>query len=205
MVNITGHHFGEVETDLVGVWLSGVPCRTYRWINGRQVLCESAALPRQSGKYHSGPVIVQTLTGGKGSSTAENSTLQWTYNSRKCFKFCMQYSISIQIAPQLTSVYPESGPEAGGTVLLLTGSNLGQDELDLLSITIADGRPCTSIKWTSSAVVHCVTAPARSEGGGYIDEPINGPIVITTRSGGRWAADWSPSINFTYNPSPLVT
>ena len=41
------------------------------------------------------------------------------------------------LAPQVTSISPTNGPQAGGTIVDIFGINLGKTGLDIVSITLA--------------------------------------------------------------------
>jgi hypothetical protein len=59
--------------------------------------------------------------------------------------------------PSITSLSVNHGPTVGGTLIDITGSNLGANGLQL-SITVG-GIPCISVAWLSSTAAQCTSPP----------------------------------------------
>ncbi len=59
--------------------------------------------------------------------------------------------------PSITSLSINHGPTVGGTLIDITGSNLGANGLQL-SITVG-GIPCISVAWLSSTAAQCTSPP----------------------------------------------
>jgi formylglycine-generating enzyme required for sulfatase activity len=89
-------------------------------------------------------------------------------------------------SPTLSSVSPNGGPQAGGTAITLTGTNL----TGATSVTIG-GAPCTNVQVVSPTTV-TATTPAASSG--------SKTVVITTAGGSA-----SLSNGFTYDGAATLT
>ncbi|MFD9307910.1 IPT/TIG domain-containing protein [Streptomyces sp. NPDC060048] len=89
-------------------------------------------------------------------------------------------------APTVTSVSPDSGVAAGGTVVTVTGTDLAG-----AAITFGPGNPATDVTCTPTSCT--ATAPA---GTGTVD-------VQATTAGGSSAL--SPAARYAYVPVPVVT
>ncbi len=117
--------------------------------------------------------VVCTLPPGKGSvvvqltSASRSATTNWAYNG-----------------PSITSITPNVGPTAGGTLITISGSSL-----DNSGTVTVDGNACTSPTWTHTSII--CTIPA--------GQGVNRNIVITT-AGSQTAS----STAFSY-AAPSVT
>ncbi|XP_051516179.1 plexin-B1-like isoform X2 [Myxocyprinus asiaticus] len=79
-------------------------------------------------------------------------------------------------APHIYTIEPHSGPVEGGTVVTISGSNLGQRAEDIQhSVTIA-GVPCTVIpdRYEVSSSIICETTASGGERSGHISVEVKG-------------------------------
>lgn len=86
--------------------------------------------------------------------------------------------------PVIKLVTPISGPSAGGTVIQITGDNLGSSARDIMGLTVAGYNCLATIEYISSNKLMCTTPP----GDGM------GPVSLVTASGGSC----SSKIQFEY-------
>jgi len=75
-------------------------------------------------------------------------------------------------AATITSVFPSSGPAAGGTALTLSGANFGQSGI----VTVA-GLPCSTSSWTHTQIV--CTAPPGSHPSQPVQVSVAGQLSNT--------------------------
>lgn len=78
--------------------------------------------------------------------------------------------------PEVTSISPKSGPQTGGTVLTIRGSNLGQSQEDIVVLNICGSDVLDTLEYISPWKLQCKTVPWK---------PCVGGIIIETLSGGR--------------------
>lgn len=78
--------------------------------------------------------------------------------------------------PEVTSVSPKSGPETGGTVLTIRGSNLGQNAEDIVVLNVCGSDVLATLEYISPWKLQCRTLPWN---------PCAGNISVETFSGGR--------------------
>ena len=157
-VTITGTNFsGATAVTFGGTAASGFTVNSNTQI--------TATAPAQA----AGTIDVRVTTGGGTSATSAAD--QFTYVS----------------APTVTSVSPTAGPTAGGTSVVITGTNLSGATAVTFGATAAPGFT------VNSATQITATAPA---GTGTVD------VRITT-AGGTSAT--SAADQFTYVPAPTVT
>ena len=78
--------------------------------------------------------------------------------------------------PEVTSISPKSGSETGGTVLTIRGSNLGQNQEDVVVLNICGSDVLDTLEYISPWKLQCKTVPWK---------PCVGGISIETLSGGR--------------------
>ncbi|KCV69610.1 hypothetical protein H696_04029 [Fonticula alba] len=83
------------------------------------------------------------------------------------------------------------GPLQGGTTVTISGHLLGDSLDDILLVTLA-GLPCLNVQIANNGDITCTSSPSA--------EPLSGPVIVTTRSGG--ASDGEAV--FTYNLPPHV-
>jgi hypothetical protein len=113
----------------------------------------------------------------------------WPVGANSIFDFSTNRMITAPPVPTLIS--PDNGPETGGTRVTIIGENLGENDADLVGITLVQA-PCHSMQWLNSSYVSCISGN-KTEGG-------KGVVVVETRSGGRSTAD----LKFTYNFQPHI-
>ncbi|XP_066284363.1 hepatocyte growth factor receptor-like isoform X1 [Branchiostoma lanceolatum] len=92
------------------------------------------------------------------------------------------------VDPQVTSISPILGPEAGGTVLTINGQHLDTSSGPQVSVA---GQVCR-IQSISDDTLVCMTAPS--------SVPTSGPVMLTWDRATRHASDL-----FTYTENPTVT
>lgn len=78
--------------------------------------------------------------------------------------------------PEVTSVSPRSGPETGGTILTIRGSNLGQNLEDIVLLNICGSDVLETLEYISPWKLQCKTLPWN---------PCAGNISVETFSGGK--------------------
>ncbi|XP_057303286.1 uncharacterized protein LOC130640760 isoform X1 [Hydractinia symbiolongicarpus] len=76
--------------------------------------------------------------------------------------------------PKVLNIIPKSGPVTGGTLIQITGKNLGASPEDITRLMVAGCNCLSSLEYYTSSKIMCTTS--ESEG--------VGPISISTRSGG---------------------
>ncbi|XP_011473503.1 plexin-B1 isoform X1 [Oryzias latipes] len=79
-------------------------------------------------------------------------------------------------APVIHSFEPLSGLLEGGTLVTISGSNLGQKPTDVLDSVLVAGEPCTVIPelYQVSSRIVCRTKPSQGEKVGYVSVWVNG-------------------------------
>ena len=75
-------------------------------------------------------------------------------------------------APVITSIAPTQGPSVGGSIVTLTGTNLGAN--DITSVTLV-GIGASAVTWVTSTQVRVVTAAAAAG---------TGPVMLTSAAHG---------------------
>ena len=121
---ITGTDLGVVFSDFTSpgnsIRVGGVTCTPTNpdnYIPGRRISCITT-----SSGGSTGPKIIQiTLPNGAGRSIT-------------------QFNI---VSPQITSVFPPRGPQAGGTQLTVYGTDLNVGNIEETRITLVGGTECT--------------------------------------------------------------
>ena len=76
--------------------------------------------------------------------------------------------------PEIKLVTPISGPASGGTLIQITGRNLGNSKKDVTELKVAEYDCLATIEYVSHEKLMCTTPPGEGVG----------PIVLTTGSGG---------------------
>lgn len=78
--------------------------------------------------------------------------------------------------PEISSISPKSGPASGGTVVTIRGSNLGQNQDDIVALNICGSDVLATLEYISPWKLQCETLPWN---------PCVGSISLETLSGGR--------------------
>eukprot|EP00042_Codosiga_hollandica_P049617 m.579061 g.579061 ORF g.579061 m.579061 type:complete len:1169 (-) comp57925_c0_seq4:576-4082(-) len=81
--------------------------------------------------------------------------------------------------PRVTSLRPEEGSMAGGTLISIRGKNLGLNSADIREVTLCGVSCVESVQYESSTLIRIVSPPGSTKG----------PIIVTTKSGGVGACD----------------
>jgi len=89
--------------------------------------------------------------------------------------------------PDISGISPNNGPEAGGTVVTIRGTNLGLSKEDVLSLKVAGVECIETLMYVNQQKLICTTKQGNGEG----------KIEIKTNSGGY---SISPLI-FAFNPA----
>ncbi|MET7304310.1 IPT/TIG domain-containing protein [Embleya sp. NPDC005575] len=152
-VTVTGTHF----TGSTAVAFGPTPAASFTVVNDTTIV--ATAPPGAPG------TVDVTVTGPNGTSPTSAAD-RYIYAA----------------APTVTSIGPNSGPEAGGTVVTITGTNLA----GTTGVTFGPGRPATSLSCTATSCT--VTAPA-GPGAGQVD-------VRVSTAGGTSASN--PADRYTY-------
>jgi hypothetical protein len=160
-ITITGF-FGASTADIAQVRLNGVAVQGFTMLSSTHVATTSA--PSTGG---AGPVTVNMTSG------LSVAGLSFTYLA----------------VPSLSAAVPASGPLAGGTVVTLTGSNLGNN--DTVSVTFG-GTPAPQHEWVSTTRVVVVTPAGGGAGAASVQ-------LVSASVGQTLAASL-----FTYNPRTLL-
>ncbi|MYS87497.1 IPT/TIG domain-containing protein [Embleya scabrispora] len=152
-VTVTGTHF----TGSTAVAFGTTSATSFTVVDDTTIL--ATAPPGAPGTVH------VTVT-GPGGTSATSAADRYTYAA----------------APTVTSIGPDSGPEAGGTVVSITGTDLA----GATGVTFGPGRPATSVSCTATSCT--VTAPP-GPGAGRVD-------VRVSTAGGTSASN--PADRYTY-------
>jgi hypothetical protein len=100
-------------------------------------------------------------------------TLTWFTNL--AIRFTFGPPPPVPPAPVVAGVSPLSGPQAGGTGVVVTGMFM----TDATGVTF-DGVPATAVTWTDMATVYCTTPPGTP---GPVDVAVTTPNGTGTRTG----------------------
>nr|XP_008109465.1 PREDICTED: plexin-B2 [Anolis carolinensis] len=92
--------------------------------------------------------------------------------------------------PEPIGIHPQKGPQAGGTILTISGTNLDTGSIQDVKVYL-DHEPCRVIKFGQEIV--CVTGPNNREG----------PVSVTVQHGGTRKTIQNEQ--FTYTENPTVT
>ncbi|MFE2873735.1 IPT/TIG domain-containing protein [Embleya sp. NPDC059259] len=152
-VTVTGTHF----TGSTAVAFGATPAASFTVVNDTTI---TATAPPGA------PGTVDVTVTGPGGTSPTSAADRYTYTA----------------VPAVTSISPNSGPEAGGTVVTVTGSNLA----GATGVTFGPGRPATSFACTATSCT--VTAPP-GPGAGQVD-------VRVSTAGGTSAS--VPADRYTY-------
>lgn len=76
--------------------------------------------------------------------------------------------------PEIKLITPISGPASGGTLIQITGRNLGNSKKDVTELKVAEYDCLATMEYMSHEKLMCTTPPGEGVG----------PIVVTTGSGG---------------------
>lgn len=98
-LTITGTDVGVTVGDIVNVTVGGVDCsvQSEGYLAGKQIVCVT-------GNYSFGGTSISVLINRSGSLTIAQSNLNYMY-----------------VKPSISSVFPKSGPMAGGTNVTIEG------------------------------------------------------------------------------------
>ncbi|MBJ2143629.1 IPTL-CTERM sorting domain-containing protein [Delftia acidovorans] len=165
----SGPQAGGTTVTLTGTNLGGATAVTFGATAATGFTVNSATQITATAPAGTGTVDVRITTAGGTSTTSAAD--QFTYVP----------------APTVTSISPTSGPQAGGTTVTLTGTNLSGATAVTFGATAATGFT------VNSATQITATAPA---GTGTVD------VRITTVGG---TSATSAADQFTYVPAPTVT
>ncbi|KAI3655668.1 hypothetical protein MP638_001571, partial [Amoeboaphelidium occidentale] len=194
-VLINGTQFGESADELLSVKLAGIECKKFHWINGGHIRCVSA--PSTKEKPRRGPIEVITLDGGSGT----NRTMKKLTVKHKADIVMWEYNR----APYVARVMPNNGSYVGGTNITVQGFDLGKNLDDLISIMVA-GVPCTNFTAKDDYYgisYTCLTGHVPEDARSPMN-PIVGPVIVTTRSGGIGNKLPRHNALYTYNPPPFL-
>eukprot|EP00794_Sanderia_malayensis_P009766 gene9766-10765_t len=76
--------------------------------------------------------------------------------------------------PEIKMLTPISGPSTGGTLIRITGKNLGRNKNDIIALTVAGIDCLSTLEYHSSGSLMCTTSAGQGVG----------PIFLNTESGG---------------------
>ncbi len=77
-------------------------------------------------------------------------------------------------SPEIKLITPISGPVSGGTLVNITGKNLGKNKLDIVSLEVAGNDCLATLEYYSPEKLMCTTTAGQGVGS----------VVLTTESGG---------------------
>lgn len=181
-VSVTGERF----TDYAGfkIVLAGVPCNRTTVLSSTSAVC---VLPAGSNATTGN---VTSSFGASGASTPYSYTPPtpptWTYFS---------VPTATGAKPVITQVSPSSGPASGGTLVTLSGLNLGVNGADLTELLLGGASCVLSRVWVSSSRVMCTSAAVSAA-------VSRAPVLATTASGGTGPV--SAVFTYTYPPPVLL-
>jgi hypothetical protein len=163
----SGPATGGTAVTISGTDLTGATDVTFGGVSATNVTVDSPTQITATSPFGVGTVDVRVTT--PGGTSATSAADQFTYLS----------------APIVTGVTPNSGPEAGGTLVLITGANF----LDVTDVKFGTDNATGFLVLDSSTV-------------GAITPPGTGTVGVTvTTAGGTSAA----SVTFSYDRPPTVT
>ncbi|XP_038596331.1 plexin-B1 isoform X2 [Tachyglossus aculeatus] len=140
-ITITGSNLGQKHEDIAEtVTVAGVPCAVdaQEYEVSSSIVCITGGSKEEKEGY----VVVEVPGGGHGISVQK-----FTYQN-----------------PELTSIFPTRGPEAGGTCLTLTGSKLLTGRLTDIRVMVGD-LPChLSSSGLQEKELQCQTSPSNGSG-----------------------------------------
>lgn len=126
---IYGNNFGS-HAAFPKVFIDDRPCVFVTWRSSTLLEC---VLPSGTGRSK----FVKVVVGGQ--SNGKNTLFSYD-------------------APSVSSIYPDSGPTAGNTIVTIYGANFGTEPSTPRDITFA-GSHCGNSNWISDTEVSCITPP----------------------------------------------
>ncbi|XP_065145858.1 plexin-B2-like isoform X1 [Paramisgurnus dabryanus] len=139
-VTIKGSNLGIKQEDIKSITVASVPCthQPERYSVSTSVVCEIGPFPPSLPHSLEGPVEVEVDGGRRGLST-----VKFTYRD-----------------PDPLEVTPSNGPQAGGTLITITGENLETASKDDISILVG-GEPCEVVTFGQN--ITCKTGPYKGQ------------------------------------------
>ncbi|XP_077194444.1 plexin-B2 isoform X4 [Paroedura picta] len=142
LLTIMGSNLGITAEDVTSIMVAGTNCifKEEFYSVSTKIVCEVGKVPEamQGG-------IVVDVSGQQGRSTSE---VQFTYQD-----------------PKPTGIHPQKGPQAGGTTLTISGTNLETGSRKDVNIALGDV-PCEVIQFGEEIV--CVTGPNPKVGSAFV-------------------------------------
>ncbi len=195
-LTIRGQHLGKEKSDILALSICGRDClESLEYESPRKIYCTTRAW-----KPGSGDVLVETESGGKGSSSVQfsytmNDSTSFVHSGReevrpvslsrnpsgssqrseKSKRSSIFYDSDDDMKPEVTGISPREGPASGGTRLTIRGINLGQSRDDIIMLTVCGVDCLPTLEYGSSIKIHCITRSAA---------PGMGDIIIKTLSAG---------------------
>ncbi|XP_061496174.1 plexin-B2 isoform X2 [Rhineura floridana] len=166
LLSIMGSNLGITAEDVKNIMVAGTECifREPLYSVSTKIVCEVGKVP----KAIEGKIEVD-INGQVGRSTHE---VQFTYQD-----------------PEPTGINPQKGPQAGGTILTISGTNLDTGSIQDVQVYL-DNELCQVIKFGQEIV--CVTGPHSKEG----------PVSVTVQHGRNKKR--IENEQFTYSENPTV-
>nr|XP_020652892.1 plexin-B2 [Pogona vitticeps]XP_020652893.1 plexin-B2 [Pogona vitticeps] len=167
LLTIMGSNLGVLSEDVKNIMVAGTECifKEEFYSVSTKIVCEvGGVLEKTQGN------IEVDIKGQQGQSANE---VTFTYQD-----------------PEPTGMHPQKGPQAGGTVLTITGTNLDTGSIQDVRVHL-DNEPCKVIEFGPEIV--CVTGPNSKEG----------PVPVTV-----WHGSTKKTIEneqFTYSENPVIT
>ncbi|XP_028824360.1 plexin-B1-like [Denticeps clupeoides] len=150
VITISGSNLGQKAEDIQSsVMVAGVPCHVLLSLYevSSRIVCETTA----SEGERSGPVLVEVKGGGLGLSAQ---------------KFYYQ-------DPVLSGLFPQKGPIAGGTSLIITGQRLRTGHLAEVTVLVG-GVPCFVSSEIQDHRIECVTGSSNRTGESGVEVRFSG-------------------------------
>ncbi|XP_060633753.2 plexin-B2 [Anolis sagrei] len=165
LLTIMGSNLGITAMDVKNIMVADTECifREEFYSVSTKIVCEVGSVTAKT----EGDIEVD-INGQIGTSTHE---VQFTYQD-----------------PEPTGIYPQKGPQAGGTILTITGTNLDTGSIQDVKVYL-DHEPCRVIKFGEEIV--CVTGPNNREG----------PVSVTVQHGGTHKTIQNEQFTYTENPT----
>ncbi|XP_073724722.1 plexin-B2 isoform X2 [Misgurnus anguillicaudatus] len=173
-VTIKGSNLGIKQEDIKSITVANVPCthQPERYSVSTSVVCEIGPFPPSLPHSLDGPVEVEVDGGRRGLST-----VKFTYRD-----------------PDPQEVTPSNGPEAGGTLITITGENLDTASKDDISIFVG-GEPCEVV--TFGQEITCKTGPYKGQ-----KIPLE-KLTVSVKYGKVTVKEVKNG--FEYSPNPKIT
>ncbi|KAK2146876.1 hypothetical protein LSH36_581g03055 [Paralvinella palmiformis] len=198
-LTIRGQNLGRNRADVLRVTVCGQDSTdTLGYESPRKLV-----LTTKPSKACTGEIIVETSSGGKGSSNVKFSYVTPEPSPETVAPMMQQKDPSPQqfnstsgyfnggenlLAPEVTGLSPGEGPAVGGTRLTLRGINLGQNKADVIGLTVGGVDCLSTLEYISPMKLCCTTQPAK---------PGTGKIIVETKQGGTG----SSLVSYTFQKS----